>query len=246
MKITQDQIKKFAYKIGFNVIGFSDILIEKEIKQTVTKWIKNDFNGSMKWYNRSLTKRLNPESVLPNIKSIIVVGLIYNSKTRYPGIARFAQVGDYHKIIKLKLILLEKFIKQIFPNSSTLSYVDTGPVLEKYFASKAGLGFIGKNTLLINTRFGSWLNIGVILTDICFKTRKNNIIDKCYKCRKCIDACPTKALIKPYILNANKCISFWTIEKKGKRIPKRIKNKMGTWQYGCDICQEVCPYNKKK
>lgn len=246
----KELIRFQAKQIGFEDIGFakSDILTHEF--DNYEKWIKNHYNADMAWMERNVDKRKDPSQVLENTKTILITAFNYFSKYKHEfnskkgKISRYAWNYDYHDIVKEKLDLLINFLKNRFPSSRFKSYVDTGPILEKIWAEKAGIGWQGKNSLIISKKIGSYFFIGTILTDFEF-TADEQISDNCYSCRKCIEACPTDAIIEDKIIDSNKCISYWTIEAKPeKEIPEEISKKQENWLYGCDICQEVCPWNK--
>lgn len=200
----------------------------------------------MDWILKSAAKRLDPGLVLDNAKSLIVVGCSYfcggNSINRGGGfVARYARFVDYHKIILSKLKLLSEFIVSN-TTARTVYYVDTGPLLERDYARRAGLGFIGKNTGLISRGYGNWILLGEILTDIEIKPDTPEK-SRCGKCSFCIKACPTNALVAPYQLDARRCISYLTIEHKGS-IPVELRPLIGDRLFGCDDCLDVCPWNK--
>ena len=197
---------------------------------------------------RARLRRADPRTILPECQTIIVVGMIYN-----PGegrdeaaarIAAYARGDDYHDLIGRRLEALGRFLQADMGEPVPFrAYTDTGPILEREMAQRAGLGWIGKNTCILNQRVGSWLFLGVILTSLELEPSLP-APDRCGKCTRCIDACPTHALIAPYQLDSNRCISYLTIEKRGI-IPKEMREGMGGHVFGCDICQDVCPWNRK-
>lgn len=248
----KDKIREFAFELGFDLCGFS---AAKEPSNSIffKNWIDRGYYAGMEWMKRTSEKRINPSLVLENVKTIISVGVSYffnerNSLTkgniaRLSGkIARYAQFIDYHIVIKEKLELLSRFILQHFTDAKALCYVDTGAVLERDFAQSAGIGFAGKHTNLINRRFGNWILIGEILTTVEFEPDKPEK-NYCGKCRRCIDACPTDAIVAPFTLDSSRCISYLTIEHKGV-IPIELRTKIGDHLFGCDDCLEVCPWNR--
>lgn len=245
----KDQIKKEAFELGFTEISFTPIEeLTKEI-QSYQEWIDDSNHADMLWMEKNIDKREDPRKLLPEAKSVIVLLTNYNTeetpqdKEGYGKIARYARGKDYHNVIGKRLKKLSRKINENF-NSKTRHYVDTGPVLERQWAVKAGLGWQGKNTLLLNRKLGSYFFISVIFTELEFDYPKL-ISDHCGKCNKCIDACPTNA-ITPYKVDARKCISYWTIESKEDEIEKNISKNQNNWIFGCDICQEVCPWNNHR
>jgi epoxyqueuosine reductase len=205
----------------------------------------------MAYMAREPHRRSRPQSVLPGAKSIIVLAMNYaqdmppeRGRGTAGRVSRYAWGRDYHRIIEDRLSQLEAFIRESAgPGTDCRSYVDHGPVLEKAFARQAGIGFVGKNTLLITEEFGSWVFLSVILTTLELDPGQART-SECGSCRACLDACPTGALVAPYHLDANRCISYLTIENKAE-IPDDLKSKLNGWFFGCDICQEVCPYNAR-
>jgi epoxyqueuosine reductase len=208
-------------------------------------WIKEQKHGDMAWIERTKEKRQDPSLVLPGVKSMIIVGMNYfisdPPETRAGvKISRYAWGEDYHTLMEDKLKQLMAFVLSLVPSARARVYADTGPVMEKPWAQKAGLGWIGKHTNLISPGHGSYLFLGALLIDQEMAYDDSGI-DLCGQCSLCIEACPTGALTS-YVLDATKCISYLTIEKKGE-IPEGLKAGIGEWIYGCDDCQDVCPWN---
>ena len=243
------KIKQKAIELGFSKIGIAKVeKLENEAEQ-LKQWLERGYHADMFWIENNFEKRINPQNIIPNAKSIIVVGLNYfqkvpPAKKEQGKISIYALGKDYHIVLKSKLEDLLNYIKEISPDVNAKIYVDTGPVMEKVWAMKAGLGWIGKHTNLITKEFGSWIFLGVIICDLELEYDEP-IADFCGKCTRCIDACPTSAIVEPYVLDSNKCISYWTIEFKGENFPDDLKTKFGNLIFGCDICQEVCPWNLK-
>jgi epoxyqueuosine reductase len=240
------QIKKYAKSAGADLVGIAPADFDEEIIKKIGNYIAKGRHGEMH-YLEEFQKRTNPARLLPEVKSVIVIGINYYRKQKaaakgYGQIARYAYGRDYHKVIKNLLKKIAAFIEKNNPGSKNIICVDSGPIVEKYFAVKAGLGFIGKNTTLITPQYGSFVLLGEIITSLPLKKDKP-VKGTCGTCRRCIEACPTKALVAPYEMDARKCISYLTIEKKGE-IPKQFHKSIGNNIFGCDICQEVCPYNR--
>lgn len=239
-------IKQHAKKIGFSDCGIAKVRILEEEKKHIEKWLQNNYNGQMSYMNNHFEMRLNPRLILENAKSIIVVTENYKQPQKQPKntykISQYAYGKDYHKVIKKKLKALFQFIQEKIPDVTGRYFVDTPPVLEKKWAVEAGLGCIGKNTALVTPQ-GSMFFIGEIIIDKELDYDHPFETDLCQTCTQCLDACPTKALVEPYILDARRCISYLTIENK-KELPPEIKNKFGNQIYGCDICHNICPHNK--
>lgn len=244
------EIKNKAREIGFDLVGIAYAKPSERLN-FFREWISKGYAGTMGWLVRSFEKRSDPRKVLDGAKTVICCGLKYyrghpfsiNCQEKGRGwISSYCWGDDYHYVLSEKLKLLEDFIRERVSSASLKSYVDTGPVLEKDYANRAGLGWIGKNTCLINKKEGSLFFIGEIITDLDLVC-DSSVPDHCGKCTKCIEACPTKAL-KPYEMDAGRCISYLTIEHRGEIDPS-LRKKMGRNIVGCDICQDVCPWNQK-
>ncbi len=265
------QIKEFARSLGFNTVGIATVPRSSYTPSTfspdtqssrdrsfldnlfrkLTQWLDQGFHGSMLWLARDPTRRANPDQVLPGCQSIIVVGMNYftdhdpDESNGAGRIARYAWGKDYHRLIKKRLRKLEAFVHaHCSETATTRSYVDTGPIMEKPWAQRAGLGWIGKHTNLVSTEFGSWLLLGEVLTTLALEPDEPGT-DLCGTCSLCIQACPTNAIVEPYVLDAEKCISYLTIEHRGpfEEISGELKNQMGNRIFGCDDCLDICPYN---
>jgi len=238
--------------------GFLDLRIAKAMPLIdefihFNDWLEKGFHAEMSYMARNTEKRYEIANALENAKSVLVLAHPYfedsenyiPKRLKYEGkIARFAKGGDYHKVVLKKLKELARVILEQYPDTCNKCYVDTGPILEKQWAVRSGLGWQGKNSLIINRKFGSYFFIGIIITTLELEPDKP-IKDYCGTCTKCLDACPTKAIVKPKVVDGNKCISFWTIETKTAEMPEETRKKLSGWAYGCDICHEVCPWNKK-
>lgn len=255
---TQKLIEQYAKKLGFDLVGFSPAEIEPKYKKAYKAWLKNHFDGKMSYMREreKIEKRFNLRKILPAAKTVIVLAMNYYRpqkplKKGFGRVARYAFGRDYHKIIGKKLKGLEKFIQTL--GGKTKSYVDAGPVLERAFAEQAGLGVIGKNSCLITDKFGSWVFLAEIITDLDLVCVNKNAaktpqtdqnFKACGQCQRCKVACPTGAIVSPGVIDARKCISYLTIENKGKISKKFVEKIKETQQiFGCDICQEVCPHN---
>jgi len=239
-------IKNKAKELGFSAIGISKADILEKESHYLKQWLDNGFHGEMNYMENHFEKRTDPRNLVEGAKSVISV--LYNyypkdfqKKDTYQ-ISKYAYGRDYHYVVKVKLNQLLNFINNEIHVVSGRAFVDSAPVMDKVWAAKSGLGWIGKNTNLISQQFGSFVFIGelIINLELDYDTP---VKDYCGSCTKCIDACPTGALI-PYQLDARKCISYLTIGKKGE-IPDEVKWKWNNWIFGCDICQDVCPWNAK-
>lgn len=239
------QIKEKAEEIGFFKIGAARAESLSRLN-FLESWLQEGKHGEMSWMERTKEKRLNPDLVLEGVRTVLVVGMNYYvpdppGMTGQAKISRYAWGVDYHMIMEEKLEVLTGFILKLLPGARARYYVDTGPVMEKAWAEKAGLGWIGKNTNLIAPGHGSFLFLGVILIDRKWDYYDSPGVDLCGQCTLCIQVCPTEAL-SPYSLDATKCISYLNIEKKGT-FTKDQEPQLGEWVYGCDDCQDICPWN---
>lgn len=241
------KIKQKALELGFSAIGISKAeCLEKESKQ-LKEWIDKGFHGEMQYMENHFEKRVDPRKLVEGAKSVISVLYNYYPKEQQKKdtyqISKYAYGKDYHYVLKEKLHQLYAFINNEIHETNGRAFVDSAPVMDKVWAAKAGLGWMGKNTNLISKSFGSFVFIGELIIDLALDYSGWPQKDLCGNCTKCIDACPTGAL-KPYQLDARKCISYLTIEKKGE-LPSEFKGKWNDWIFGCDICQDVCPWNSK-
>lgn len=248
----RQQIEKFAFKLGFDATGFSDIELSQH-EVYLNKWLAKGFHGNMDYMHKHGTKRSHPEQLVENTLSVISVRMDYlpehrdsaeailnQSDTAY--ISRYALGRDYHKLMRNRLQKLAKCIEKLVGEYGYRVFTDSAPVLEKALAEKAGLGWIGKHSNLIQEQTGSWFFLGEIYTDLPLAAPKP-ATNHCGSCTKCIDICPTQAIVAPYQVDARLCISYLTIELKGA-IPEELRKKIGNRIYGCDDCQLVCPWNK--
>jgi epoxyqueuosine reductase len=255
-----DWLCENARAAGFDLCGVAPVESFAELEK-FPEWLARGYAGDMHYLQD--VRRRDPQLVLPGARSLIVVALNYNSPFRYstkrpPGenddtprgwISRYAWGDDYHDVIKEKLDSLVAEMRRQFPEPfDARTYVDTGPILERVAAKYAGLGWLGKNTCLINQRLGSWLFLGVIITTLEFEPTLGAAAappaDLCGSCTRCLDACPTQAFPEPYVLDARRCVSYLTIELRNT-IPEELRAAMGDAVIGCDICQDVCPWNRK-
>ncbi|MCD6408521.1 tRNA epoxyqueuosine(34) reductase QueG [bacterium] len=238
-------IKEKAFQIGFDKIGFSKVSpVEEEIKKFYLSYLERNYHGEMKYLEKNVEVRFNPEKLFPEGKTIISLATNYFSHIPENSIfSRYVTKKDYHSVIRKKMEMLIESIKKEIPNLKAKIFVDEGKILEKYWAFKSGLGWIGKNTLLITEEFGSWVFLSEIIINLDVEPDLPGR-DLCGECRECIEKCPVNALIDDKLLDARKCISYLTIEKRkilnsdeGKFLKKYV--------FGCDLCQNVCPWNKK-
>ena len=241
-------IKNKASELGFFYCGFSKVSFLEEEAPRLEKWLKNNYQGSMSYMANHFDKRLNPKLLVDDANTVISLLLNYHTETLQkdplaPKLSKYAYGEDYHFVIKDKLGELLSFMKQEIGAIEGRVFVDSAPVMDKVWAKKAGLGWMGKNTNLIHPKEGSFFFIAEIITDVVIE-EDGPMKDYCGTCTKCIDACPTEAIVAPYVVDGSKCISHLTIELKDAILPEQFKGKMDNWMFGCDVCQDVCPWNK--
>jgi epoxyqueuosine reductase len=243
-----DQIKKLALEVGFSKAGITSAAPFEAASEHLNEWLSNGMQGYMSYMVRNQEKRRDPQEILPGAKSILSLALNYFTPVAHNDshlkISRYAWGTDYHEIIPHMLSDLLDRIKTIAPGCEGRYYVDTGPVLEKAVAERAGIGWIGKHTNVITRELGSWVFLAEIFLTIELEADAP-AEDLCGSCTKCIDACPTNAIVEPYVVDARKCLSYLTIELKTEHsIPNDLADHFANWLYGCDICQDVCPWNR--
>lgn len=244
---TTDRIREWARELQLDLCGITPA-IQPPGYHPLLEWMANGYCADMDWMQRRKDAYSHPNGVLPQTRSVIVVGLNYhngNEPTEGCRISRYAWgQEDYHSLLKKKLKQLCRKLREQQPDEVTRPVVDTAPLLERDFARLAGLGWQGKNTMLINPGIGSWFFLGAILTTAELFYDQPFEADHCGTCTRCLDACPTDAFPKPGVLNAEKCISYLTIERRSQSISEDLMSQMGDWVFGCDICQDVCPWNR--
>ena len=241
-------VKDRALSLGFDrvAVGPAD---PPDHGSAFEAWLEAGYAGTMEYLSRGKAKRLDPRRVLPGARSVIAVALNYHQgeppeAERWTPVARYAWGRDYHDVLTPRLEDLLAFLREAAGSEvQGKVYVDTGPVLERDLAARAGLGWVGKNTMLLHPQLGSWFLIGILLTTADLDWDEP-LADRCGTCRACLDVCPTQAFIAPYVLDARRCISYLTIEHRGS-IPVELREPMGEWAFGCDLCQTVCPWNRK-
>lgn len=241
-------LKELGKGLGFIAVGVAEVA-ELSYTNKLAEWLSKGYFGDMIWLKDSFSKRCNILEVFPECRSVVVAAEAYRSNINkdiedeeVAGIiARYATVKDYHKRIKMKLQHLAKELNILVPELKYKIYVDTGPITEKLWAAQVGIGWIGKNSLIITESYGSWILLGVLLLNIDLAPDQPLKIG-CGTCNKCIEACPTSAIIEPYVVDARRCISYLTIENKAL-IPAEYIPKLNKYIFGCDICQSVCMYN---
>ena len=241
-------LRRWALEAGFDRAGIARLEPSSHGRQ-LRAWLEDGSHAGMAYLSRRTELRLDPRQIFPGARSAVCVALQYSpllddlpaDGDLWSRVARYARGVDYHDLMKTRLEALAQKVHAAFPACSTRGYVDTGPVLEREIAARAGLGAFGKNTMLLNEDSGSWLLLGELLLSLELQPDVE-ITDLCGTCTQCLEACPTGALPRPYTLDANRCISYWTIEHRGV-FPRAVRREMGGWVFGCDVCQEVCPWN---
>lgn len=240
-----EQVKVFAKEVGFDLCGITSADIIPEAKSRYIEWIKSGYQGEMHYLD-NIERRTNPRAVLEGAQSVIMFATNYYSseilEAKTGKIARYARGRDYHKVIGKMLKHMVLLLVNTFPEDTFKFFVDYGPFLERPYAEKAGIGFIGKNGNIITKEFGSWVLLSEIVTTLPLAFDEP-AVRRCGTCTRCMELCPTDAFVEPGMLDARKCIAFHTIENKTDTIPEEVAKKLSGWAFGCDICQEVCPFN---
>jgi epoxyqueuosine reductase len=240
-------IRAEAVRLGFDYVGISRAEFLEEEAPRLENWLNNNMHGQMSYMQNYFDKRLDPRLLVPGAKSVISMLLNYYPSQEQqdpsaPKISKYAYGADYHFVIKEKLNALLEFMKEQIGQVDGRAFVDSAPVMDKAWAKKSGLGWIGKHSNLINKQSGSFFFIAELIVDLDLEY-DGPIKDYCGTCTKCIDACPTNAIVAPNVVDGSKCISYFTIELK-ESIPSEVKGKFNNWMFGCDICQDVCPWNR--
>ncbi|MBI1804438.1 MAG: tRNA epoxyqueuosine(34) reductase QueG [Ignavibacteriae bacterium] len=249
MREQTEKIKREAYRLGFSKVGIARA--EKLGQEAVhlEEWLNRGFHATMNWMAGNVKRRIDPGNILIDAKSVIAVAMNYYTEIPHcedsetGKISRYAWGDDYHDVLSKRLQELYDFIKSIEPSAEGKVYVDTGPVMEKVWAERSGIGWIGKHTNVITQEYGSWVFLGEIIINVELEYDAP-ATDHCGTCTLCIEACPTEAIVEPYIIDSNRCISYLTIEHRGE-IAEELGERFDRWIYGCDICQDVCPWNQK-
>jgi epoxyqueuosine reductase len=253
ISMLESQLKDQARQLGFERCGIAPAVAADGFER-MHDWLARGYAGEMSYMERQEEARRHPSSILPDVKSVIMLGMVYSGTTdlseaagvaSHSGrVARYARGSDYHDVLWRKQNELLAWLKERAPDCDGRGVVDTAPLLERDFARRAGLGWIGKNTMLIDKRLGSYLFLGALLVNIELQPDPAHVASHCGTCTACLDACPTKAFTAPGWLDARRCISYLTIELRSST-PEELRPDMGNWLFGCDVCQEVCPWNGK-
>jgi epoxyqueuosine reductase len=244
------RLKERARQLGFELVGIAPAAPADDFPH-LEDWLAKGFAGEMAYMHRHGAARQHPDAVLQEVRTVVMLGMNYHAPAmEFPGdrphgkVARYARGVDYHDVLRAKLNELLAWVQAVVPGTVGRGVVDTAPLLERDFARRAGLGWIGKNTMLIHKRVGSYTMLGALLLDCELVPDAPFEANHCGTCTRCLDACPTDAFAGPYQLDARRCISYLTIELRGP-IPEDLRSDLGDWVFGCDICQDVCPWNRK-
>lgn len=243
MTTIEERLKQQARLLGFELAGIAPAA-EADGFERLRQWLERGFAGTMDYLQRHGDARRHPSSILPEVRSVIMVGMNYRPRSPTGRISCYAHGSDYHDVLRERLRRLLDWLRQERPDCRGRGVVDTAPLLERDFARRAGLGWFGKNTMLLNKRWGSFFFLGALLTNLELSCDEPHIASHCGTCTACLDACPTHAFVAPGLLDARRCISYLTIEHRGD-VPEELRHDLGDWLFGCDVCQEVCPWNRK-
>lgn len=245
-----ERIRDKAIEIGFDKVGIAAVDALAIETERLLSWLANGYHGEMAWMARDPAKRTDPRAIFPNAKSVVVVGLNYYTAHKQDDspemgkISRYAWGDDYHDVMREKMGELLDWIKTEVPGAEGKICVDTAPMMDKAWAVKAGLGWIGKHSNVITQDIGSWIFLGEILLSLDLEPDIDIVNDHCGTCTACLDACPTGTIVEPYVVDSTRCISYGTIELRSQDLPREISSSLEGWIYGCDICQDVCPWNR--
>ena len=241
-------IKQFTQQLGFDYCGITKAVKLDADARRLESWLNKGFNGTMQYMENHFELRVDPSKLVPGAKSVITLLLNYfpseQQNTKVPKISKYAYGQDYHEVIRSKLKFLLQNIKENIGEVNGRGFVDSAPVLERTWAQQSGLGWIGKNGNLINKQSGSFFFIATLIIDLELDYDDPFAKDYCGTCTKCIDECPTEAILPDKVIDGSKCISYFTIELKDALIPETMKGKFDNWMFGCDVCQDVCPWNR--
>ncbi|HXG12598.1 MAG TPA: tRNA epoxyqueuosine(34) reductase QueG [Gemmataceae bacterium] len=247
-------LKQRAHELGFELVGIAAATPADSFDR-LRDWLDQGYAGEMSYLHRHAEARRHPSAVLPEVRSVVMVGMNYHDgpadrlvSRHLPStigkVARYARGLDYHDVLRQRLNRLLEWVRERAPGCRGRGVVDTAPLLERDFARRAGLGWFGKNTMLLNRRLGSFFFLGALLLDLELQPDPPHETSHCGSCTACLDACPTGAFVGPGVLDSRRCISYLTIELRGP-VPADLREKLGDWVFGCDVCQEVCPWNRK-
>lgn len=248
--VTASEIRDKCREFGIDKVGIVQAETLEHERDNLIAWLSNGFHANMSWMSREPEKRLDSRQIFPETRSVICAAFNYFTPHEHSNdpdcgkISRYAWGDDYHDVVKAKLRSLLDWIKDVSPEIDGVVCVDTAPLMDKAWAVKAGIGWLGKHSNVITKEYGSWIFLGSILLNAELEYDEHIVPDHCGNCTACIDACPTSAIVEPYVVDAGKCISYATIELRDELIPDEIADNLNGWLYGCDICQDVCPWNR--
>lgn len=245
-----DTIRQKALQLGFSKVGFVPAEVLSEPPAHLREWLARGYHAEMKWMERDPAQRADPRRLFPQARSVVAVALNYYTPHQHSDgeatgkVSRYAWGDDYHDVVGEKLRALLVWIKDQWPDADGKICVDIQPIMDKAWAERAGLGWIGKHTNLITREFGSWVFLGELLLNLELEYDEIAVADQCGTCTLCLDACPTEAIAEPYVVDATLCISHATIESRAAEMSASVSERLEGWLYGCDICQDVCPWNQ--
>ncbi|MEC4814763.1 MAG: tRNA epoxyqueuosine(34) reductase QueG [Scytonema sp. PMC 1069.18] len=249
LKINSSEVRSKALELGFHKVGVAAVDgVELSEANRLRTWLELGYHADMEWMGNP--KRQNIRACMPEVRSIICVSLNYYTPhhrpegKEYAKISRYAWGRDYHRVMHKKLKALTLWLKELDQNVQARYYADTGPVQDKVWAQKAGIGWIAKNGNVITREYGSWIFLGEVLTSLELECDRPHT-QHCGSCTRCLEACPTGAIVQPFVVDANRCIAYHTIENRDEKLPETVINHMQGWVAGCDICQDVCPWNQR-
>jgi epoxyqueuosine reductase len=246
--VTETQIKEKALELGFHGVGIASVDSQDSAVSHLKSWLERGYQADMDWMTNP--KRQDIKTLWPEVRSLICLALNYytpqqhSQEQNHGKISRYAWGRDYHKVLSKKLKALSQWLESQGEQIQTRYYVDTGPVQDKVWAQRAGIGWIAKNGNLITRNYGSWVFLGEILTNLPLEPDRPHSAH-CGTCSRCLSACPTQAIVSPYVVDANRCIAYHTIENRAVTLPTEIAKNLQGWVAGCDICQDVCPWNQR-
>jgi epoxyqueuosine reductase len=244
------EIRQHAIDLGFSQVGIVRAEPLAEEAARLREWLARGYQGEMQWMERDPAQRADPNKTFPDARSVVVVAMNYYTPHEHKEscatgkVSRYAWGDDYHDVMGDKLRALLSWIKEQWPKAEGKVCVDIQPAMDKAWAARAGLGWIGKHTNLITREYGSWVFIGELFLNLDLEPDELQVADQCGSCTLCLDACPTNAIVEPYVVNSNLCISHATIESRADEMRPEVAEHLEGWVYGCDICQDVCPWNQ--
>ncbi|HEX3560714.1 MAG TPA: tRNA epoxyqueuosine(34) reductase QueG [Pyrinomonadaceae bacterium] len=244
------EVRRRALELGFQKVGVARAEALAEERARLEEWLARGHHAGMEWMARGTARRADPREFLPGARTVVVVALNYFTPHEHAAdpctgkISRYAWGDDYHDVLGEKLKALLSFVKELSPEANGKACVDAQPAMDKAWGVRAGLGWIGKHTNLITRDYGSWVFLGELVLDIELEYDAARVEDHCGTCTLCLDACPTGAIVEPYVVDSARCISYATIELRAPELPREVAGHLEGWLYGCDICQDVCPWNR--